>query len=159
MSAKDRARKLCVGRTDSSLSAISGAIIRGRDSNDHTVWGSDFRTRASAGLFGVNAGASADVPERQGRGQSSDPLLKNILLDDKSPDGSAWIAIKALYDGSDLSFQLVFVVYRSNLVGHVAPLCRRDSTDSGARALLGSSAFVHKLWKVGNVGRHESRYP
>lgn len=66
---------------------------------------------------------SANVPERQSRGQSLDPLILNELLDKKGLDGPSWIAATSLDHGRDISFHLIIVACCLNLFGHRALLC------------------------------------
>src|SRR5918997_4740287 len=60
----------------------------------------------------------ADVPERQGGGQSFDPLLLDELLDEKCLDGSSWIAATCLDRGGNFTLHLVRVVRGLNLTDH-----------------------------------------
>jgi hypothetical protein len=60
----------------------------------------------------------ADVPERQGRGETFDPLLLDVLLDEKGLDGCSWIATAGFDLGRDISLNLVHVARGLNLIGH-----------------------------------------
>jgi hypothetical protein len=47
-----------------------------------------------------------------------DALLEDFLFDEHGPDGSPRVAIKVLYDGSDLGFQLIRSADWLILTGH-----------------------------------------
>jgi hypothetical protein len=60
----------------------------------------------------------ADVPERQGRSETFDPLLLDVLLDEKGFDGGSWIATAGLDHGRYISPHLVRIARDLNLVSH-----------------------------------------
>jgi hypothetical protein len=61
---------------------------------------------------------SAHVPERQGCGESLDPLFLNVLLDEKGLDGGSWVAATGFDHGRDISLHLVRVARGLNLIRH-----------------------------------------
>jgi len=65
-----------------------------------------------------HADPAADVPEGQGCGETLDPLLLDVLLDEKGLDGRSRIAAAGLDHGRDVGLHVVRVAYGLNLIGH-----------------------------------------
>jgi hypothetical protein len=76
-----------------------------------------------AGVLRRPTDPSADVPKRQSRSHTFDPLFLNELLDEKGSDGGPWIAAASLDHGGDISFHWIIGACYQNLLGHRALLC------------------------------------
>jgi hypothetical protein len=61
---------------------------------------------------------SADVPKRQSRSQTFDPLFLNEPLDKKGFDGSSRIPAASLDHGGDVSFHLIRIACCVGLLDH-----------------------------------------